>query len=112
MSLGTGVFLYSGLSTDQIQIVNTRRLETALEGKRVVYEKIDGARAESKDIRDQLFAVSGQRGKYPQLFIKNEDESYTFLGLWEEIESLLDCDELDAGILASNPTIQTFKTVS
>jgi hypothetical protein len=105
------VILYSSLSTDQIQIVNTRRLEDAVLGKKLAHNKIDGASPENKDIRDKLFGISGQRGKYPQFFIATETEDYRFVGLWEEIESLLDCDSLPEDVLAGNPNIPTFSKV-
>eukprot|EP01039_Chlorochromonas_danica_P000503 gene503-542_t len=108
----TAVFLYSSLATDQIQIVNTRRLEDVLNGNKLVFLKVDGSQAGEKEIRDQLFSVSGHRGKYPQCFIKGEDGSFRFVGLWEEVESLVDCDALPADILAANPNISTFKKVS
>lgn len=105
------MFLYSSLATDQIQIVNSRRLEDVLIGKKMVFDRVDGSQTEQKDIRDELFKVSGLRGKYPQLFIKGE-AGYRFIGLWEEVESLVDCDALPADILASNPTINTFSKVT
>ncbi len=104
------LMLFSGLSTDQIQIVNTRRLEDALIGKKMNFDKVDGALAENKGLRDILFGISGQRGKYPQCFIA-EGNNFRFVGMWEDIESLLDCDSLAAEILAENPAILTFSKV-
>eukprot|EP01031_Cornospumella_fuschlensis_P038215 gene38215-46436_t len=104
------VFLYSSLATDQIQIVNSRRLEDVLNGKKLVFDRVDGSQTEQKDIRDELFKVSGHRGKYPQCFIKG-DTGYRFVGLWDEVESLVDCDALPADVLASNPSISTFTKV-
>jgi hypothetical protein len=110
MSERTAVMLFSGMASDQIQTVNARRLDSALNGKKIVHEKIDGSNPDVKDIRDKLFAVSGHRGKYPQLFIK-DGENYEFVGLWEEVEGLLDCDDLDKSVLDANPQIKTFSKV-
>lgn len=79
-----------------------------------------------QETRDTLFGVSGQRGKYPQVFIK-ENDTYTFVGLWDAIEvrlshllstfdmidmkSLIECDDLPAEVLEANPTIPNFKKV-
>lgn len=104
----TCLFMYSSLATDQVQIVNSRRLEDTLAAKKIVFEKIDGSEAESKELRDILFGISKHRGKYPQCFLKAEDGTYTFLGLWEEIESLIECDDIPADVLAQNPQIKTF----
>lgn len=106
------IVLVSSLTSDQIQMVNSRRLEDLISGKKLAFERIDGALAEKKDIRDTLFGASGHRGKYPQCFIADGNGGYRFVGLWEEIESLVDCDALPKDVLDSNPGIPTFSKVS
>jgi hypothetical protein len=101
------VVLVSGLTTDQVQMVNTRRLEDLIAGKKYVFERIDGALAENKEIRDTLFGISGHRGKYPQCFVADGNGGYRFIGLWEEIEQLVDCDALPQEVLEANPSIPT-----
>lgn len=105
------IFLYSSLATDQIQIVNSRRLEDALSGNKINFLKVDGALPENKEMRDKLFGVSNLRGKYPQCFLE-KDGNITFIGLWDECESLIDCNALPADVLAANPQIKTFNSVS
>ena len=105
------VILVSSLSADEIQKVNSNRLETALKGKRLVYEKVDGALPENKELRDKLFHSSSLRGKYPQCFICTGDE-LRFIGMWEDIESLLDSDSIPKEILDANPGIPTFSKVT
>lgn len=107
----TCVFLYSSLSTDQIQLVNSRRMEDSLIAKKIHFEKIDGSAPENKEQRDILFGVSQQRGKYPQCFLKHEDGTYSFVGTWDDFESLIECSELPADVLEANPQIQTFEKV-
>ena len=104
--------LVSGLTTDQIQMVNTRRLESLIEGKKYAFERIDGALADNKEIRDTLFGISGQRGKYPQCFVADGNGGYRFIGLWEEVEQLVDCDALPQDVLAANPNIPSLSMVS
>ncbi len=104
------VFLHSSLATDQIQIVNSRRLEDVLIGNKIQFEKIDGSLTENKEVRDKLFAVSNLRGKYPQCFLES-DGTYRFLGLWEKLEEMIECDTIPAEVLEANPSIQTFKKV-
>jgi hypothetical protein len=58
-----------------------------------------------------LFNVSQHRGKYPQCFLKDESGAYKFVGLWEDVESLVECNTLPADVLAANPQIQTFNQV-
>lgn len=104
------ILLFSSLATDQIQLVNSRRLEDVLLGNKIQFDKIDGSLVENKDIRDKLFASSGLRGKYPQCFLES-DGVYRFIGLWDHMEELVESDTIPADILAANPSIQTFKSV-
>lgn len=57
--------------SNQIVEVNTRKLETILQGKCVVVTKIDGAAQENKELRSALWEKSGVRS-YPQLFLDGE----------------------------------------
>jgi hypothetical protein len=107
----TAILLFSSLATDQIQVVNSRRLEDSLASKKLHFEKVDGSLIDNKEVRDTLFGISGQRGKYPQCFIKDSDNVIQFVGLWDEIESLLECDTLGAEVLEANPSIKTFDKV-
>ncbi len=79
------VLLFSALNANSIQEVAQRRLEDYIAGAGYVFEKIDGSNADNKPVRDILFGVSGQRGKYPQCFLRKPDESYTFIGLWDQV---------------------------
>mmetsp|Transcript_872 Transcript_872/g.1158 ORF Transcript_872/g.1158 Transcript_872/m.1158 type:complete len:118 (+) Transcript_872:26-379(+) len=110
MSTGKCILLVSSLSTDPIQVVNTRRLQDAIESKKLLYETIDGSMAESKDQRDRLFSKSTIR-KYPQCFIENDGGELEYVGIWDDIESLLDSDSLPADVLAAHPEIKTFTKV-
>jgi len=91
---------------------------------------VDGSDPESKQLRDKLFEISGKRGKYPQCFLLLSDDTYKFIGLWEEVitlliihyliqcyifeqlESLADCESLPSEVLSANPNIQTISNVS
>ena len=53
------------------------------------YELVDGGLPEFKERRNELFGISGLRGKYPQLFLNNE-----FVGNYDEIEYLNETGEL------------------
>lgn len=108
----TGVILFSSLSHDTISVANTRRLQQAFISKNLKFIEIDGVNPETHDIRNKLFSVSNIRGVYPQVFIKNEaDDSYEFVGNWETLEQLLDCDTLDQKVIDDN-NINTFTKVS
>ena len=104
------VILISSLATDQIQIVNSRRLEDSIKGNKIQFDKFDGSLPENKEIRDKLFGVSGLRGKYPQCFLES-DGAYRFIGLWDQIEELIESDTIPVEVLDANPSIPTFKKV-
>ena len=109
-AMSTVVLLLSSLTTDLIAEVNQRKAENILEAHKVVFTKIDASLEENKAIRDQLFKVSNVRAKYPQVFIKNGDE-YTFVGDYDTVEQLNECDSLSKEILDANPTLQYLRKV-
>jgi hypothetical protein len=107
----TAIILFSNLATDQLTPIATRRMEDALNAKKIVYEKVDGSDAAQVELRNKLFGVSSLRGKYPQLFIVQENGDYKYVGQWDETEMLIESDEIPAETLDANPHIDTFKKV-
>jgi hypothetical protein len=79
------ILLVTSTCSDAIIEVNQRNAQTALESKGINFEKIDGADPANKDVRNMLFGISELRGKYPQVFLKKADDSYQFIGLFEEV---------------------------
>jgi hypothetical protein len=74
-------------STPQTLVeVAQRRLDDVLNSKKIACEKIDGCMPENKSERDNLFSISNERGKYPQCFIRQDDGSLKFVGLWETVD--------------------------
>lgn len=63
-----------------------RRVRDLLNAKNIDFEELDGADQNFLEERNALFALSKQRGKYPQVFIVDEDGKKTFVGLWEQME--------------------------
>lgn len=82
-------FSFHGARTVQVR---QRKLSAAMTSKKVRFTEIDGMDPEHKELRSQLFDLSGLRGKYPQVFIQNADGKHEFIGDWEEFEGLLDAD--------------------
>lgn len=60
-----------------------------LDGFKVRYELVDGALPEFKPRRDELFAISGKRGVYPQLFVDGK-----YIGSSTEISDLNESGDL------------------
>ncbi len=80
---------------------------TALKGKGLTFDTVDGYLPEQKEQRDKLFGISGLRGKYPQVFVRTGDE-IEFIGDAEAFNELLELDDLPVEVLAANPDIVTF----
>ena len=106
------LMLWSSTAADSIQQQNQTRLENLLIGKKVAFKKIDGSDADQKEKRDECFGISGVRGNYPQCFLQNTaDGKIDFVGLWDAVEALVECDDIPADVIASNPDIKTFDMV-
>ena len=89
------LILTTSYGSNELTVVAQRKLIGAFTAKRVVFNELDGAQAENKERRNELFGLSGIRGQYPQVFIIDNDTNHTeFVGDAEKIDSLLDCDDL------------------
>ena len=75
----------------------------------------DGSWPDYLVLRNKLFGVSGQRGKYPQCFISRgstvDSEEYEFVGMWEDVETLVESDSIPQEFLQAHPEIKTFSRV-
>lgn len=108
----TILILCSLTSMDMVTNNAQKRVQDLMLGKKLKFEIIDGSDSNNKLKRDELFNISklNPRAKYPQVFIVNGD-IYNFIGSYDEIESLVDCESLPNEILESNPDIKTFSKV-
>mmetsp|Transcript_7565 Transcript_7565/g.11253 ORF Transcript_7565/g.11253 Transcript_7565/m.11253 type:complete len:149 (-) Transcript_7565:203-649(-) len=84
-----------------------------LNARRVLYEVVDGADPAQVDRRNELFRISGIRGLYPQWFIHDDDLALerprtTYVGDWEAISLVNDCDDIPKEVLDKNPQIVTW----
>jgi SH3-binding, glutamic acid-rich protein len=83
------LMLFSGQSPSREVMSNQEKALTILRAKSIPYETLDGALPESRDRRNELFAISGIRAKYPQFFITTIVGATTttlFWGDWEKFE--------------------------
>ena len=85
-------------------------LRNIFRGKKIPVAEVDGLKPENKETRSELFACSGLRGQYPQVFIRSGG-ALSFVGDFEKLQSLNDCEDLPADVLAANPSIETFGAV-
>mmetsp|Transcript_51008 Transcript_51008/g.74611 ORF Transcript_51008/g.74611 Transcript_51008/m.74611 type:complete len:216 (-) Transcript_51008:36-683(-) len=106
----TVILLTSSYCSDQVAEGNQRRLRTLLDHRNIEYQEVDGAAPENKTMRDQLFEISQSHGVYPQTFMIHDGDIF-FIGLWDQIEQLNECNDLPEEFIASNPDVQTFDNV-
>eukprot|EP01043_Picozoa_sp_COSAG02_P058138 COSAG02_NODE_7186_length_3120_cov_2.863172_2_plen_114_part_00 len=77
-------------------------------GKGIQVEEVAGDIPENKARRSALFAISGKGAVYPQFFLQLGEDQPTCVGDYEEFEGLVECETMDAAVLAENPDIPTF----
>jgi short subunit dehydrogenase-like uncharacterized protein len=87
------VVLVSNQSFKREVTVQQNKLLSALDGHGISYKVIDGADPSNKEQRNNLFAISGLRGQYPQIFVADGTD-INFWGDFERFE-----DENDSGTL-------------
>jgi hypothetical protein len=68
----------------------------------VPYSLLDATQEANRDLRNALFGISGKRAVYPQIFLKAPGGSgtFTFVGLYEEVQELADDDARSGGFTA------------
>jgi hypothetical protein len=54
----------------------------------ISHVKIDGMDPLQRDTRNNLFAVSGVRGHYPQIFCSSDGDNHTYLGGYDWLQSM------------------------
>jgi hypothetical protein len=88
------IYLFTSVSGDKVVKANQDALEQLFYIRGLVYEPVDAVDPVNKELRTDLFSVSGLRAQYPQVFIKGRDGSCRFIGQYEEIQRLNERDEL------------------
>jgi hypothetical protein len=102
------VILISVGVCDRQQATHQDRSLTILKGKGTPFTIVDGMDPSLKEVRNELFAVSGIRGNYPQFFFAHPDGSTTYFGGWEKLEEINENSSLPPNILYNNPKIETW----
>mmetsp|Transcript_11976 Transcript_11976/g.24483 ORF Transcript_11976/g.24483 Transcript_11976/m.24483 type:complete len:132 (+) Transcript_11976:228-623(+) len=104
------------------QAGNTLRCRDLFSAKKIDYLSVDGSDPSFKVTRDSLFATSGVRGNYPQIFKlpvgvdindlgKGKEGDVEFVGCWDKIESLNELNELPPSVMEAHPEIVTLDMV-
>jgi len=70
-----------------------------MKGFKVDHKVVDGADEAQRELRNELFSISGIRGKYPQIFLTNKTDKTEFIGDFNEIQTLVENNDVKvAGI--------------
>lgn len=88
------VVLMSTYGSNIQQKTNQDRLKTILASNGVVALEIDASHPDNKELRNELFTLSGIRGNFPQVFVEDGDFNYTFVGGFDDLEALNDAGTL------------------
>ena len=89
------VMLISSMSGNMTTSTNQALATSMLKEMDVAPEIIDGAVPENKDLRNQLFGISGLRGTYPQFFLRQPDGgTFKFFGDFDTLVHYNDTNTL------------------
>ena len=103
------VVLISSITSSSEQEHNTRALNALLDAKKIDRKYVDGAVEENWPLRNELFELSGVRGKYPQVFLQ-ADGQYEFLGMYPKLHELNEMSDIPVHLRERN-NIQTLDSI-
>merc|ERR1712154_318526 len=86
------ILLWSSLASNAHQNSAQTKMMNLLVAQKIRCEQLDGAQGENKVLRNKLFNCSNVRGKYPQIFIKNEKGELKYIGNDEEVQYMVDAE--------------------
>ena len=87
-----------------------RMVADALGRAKVQVEQLDGSAPDNKARRDALWAISGKRAVYPQVFVQVGERPAIFVSAGaDDFEDLLEAGAMDKEILDANPGIPTLE---
>lgn len=92
------VVLTSSFTSNIRQRLDQDRALTIIKGLQIGQnhlEMIDGAKPANKEKRNELFALSGIRAKYPQFFLVDANNQMIFFADWEGFESMNEMGSLN-----------------
>merc|ERR1711971_497714 len=84
------ILLWSSLASTAHQTAAQTKMNNLFQEYRC--EQLDGAQGENKELRNKLFNCSTVRGKYPQIFIVNENDELQYIGNDEDVQYQVDAE--------------------
>jgi len=98
----TALVLVTSTPPTQTQEDNQRKVITWLQAKKVSYKEVDAV--QDKGVREELTTISQLKGKYPQVFVTDNESSTKFIGDFDAIQEMVELEGLDQEFL-KNPDI-------
>ncbi|GFH58572.1 hypothetical protein CTEN210_15048 [Chaetoceros tenuissimus] len=105
------VCLVSNGVSDHLQASRQRKATTILKARKLPYVEVDGMNPDHKESREELFAISGIRGNYPQFFFVHANGATSYLGNFEKLEELNETVDIPDDVLNANPDLETWPRV-
>lgn len=97
---------------DRLQSSNQNRSLSWLTTRKVPFVIVDGNDVTAREIRDELFEVSGIRANYPQFFIERHDGQIEYFGDFVRMETLNETSGLPAEVLEMHPELETWADIT
>lgn len=88
------VVLFTSMTSDKLIRVNQERLEQLFYVKNVPTTTFDASESANKALREALFAVSGLKAVYPQVFVEREPGVYDFVGDYKAVHTINEHDDI------------------
>lgn len=108
------IIVYSTYAVTSHEEQAIRRTMFFFEARKFPLEYVDAALMECQERRAVFEKISGLKcwwaPKFPQIFVRLEDDQVLYIGDWDRIQELLDCDGLNTAFVRQN-NIATFSGV-
>ncbi|CAM9493095.1 unnamed protein product [Chrysoparadoxa australica] len=104
------LILVSSLQHSAQQEAEQRRCRDLMNAMGLEFEEMDCADDTNTEKRDFLFGLSERKSVYPQIFLEGE-QGCKFVGMWSDIEQLIEMNDLPPDFLSKHPEIKTFDQV-
>jgi len=102
-----------GCGHDRRQSSNQSRALAWLASRGVPHVVVDGMDPKARDVREELFAISGVRGNYPQFFVASSDgRAIEYFGDFDKMEILNETSGLPTEVLAMHPDLMTWEDIT
>jgi hypothetical protein len=108
-TLNICILLVTAMPVNTIVEGEHESIKNILTGHGINWVEVDGSDMAQRERRNQLFGISGKKGLYPQVFIKEAGGSTKFIGDFQMVQDMNECSQLPAETIAANPEMPVFE---